>query len=368
MQFDFQFEEQREEETRFDGEVYTKLQVVRKNHKARELRAVHERALQAVDNLKRSEVEVVTALQEVDRLLVHRFIGYNSLRQYAMQSLKLSDQQAYMYIAVARKSVECPALLEAMVSREITISKAHRLSSVIDEDNQVEWIELAKKSSKHRLEKMIATYDPRQAVPERVRFLNSTLLELHTPMHEKNFEVFTRARELASNELGRPVTIDEAIGYISQFFVEKKDPVKKAERALARAEKKNFGRAETGIEVEPGGHISCGAPPATDTEQPEQFEQSEQSKRAEPSAPDEAVHTTMPGHRSHNLAAGTVHAVNLRDRRSCQEILPDGIICGATWSLDIHHIVEREHGGTDELENLITLCKAHHQARHTLGI
>lgn len=188
MQFDFQFDEQGQEETRYDGETYTKLQVVRKNHKAKELRAIHERALAAVENLKTAEIEMVTALQEVDRLLVHRFIGYNSLKQYAIQALKLSEQQAYMYIAVARKSVECPALLDAMIKREITISKAHRLSSVIDEDNQTEWIELAKNSSKHRLEKMIATYDPKQAVPERVRFLNSTLLEMHTPMHEKNYE------------------------------------------------------------------------------------------------------------------------------------------------------------------------------------
>ena len=361
MQSDFQFDEA-QEETRYDGEAYTKLQVVRKNHKARELRAIHERALSAVENLKRSEVEVVIALQEADRLLVHRFIGYNSLKQYAMKALKLSEQQAYMYIAVARKSVECPALLEAMVKREITISKAHRLSSVIDEDSQTEWIDLAKKSSKHLLEKMIAAYDPKQAVPERVRFLNSTLLEMNTPIHEKNYEVFSRARELVANELGRPVTIDEAIGYISQFFVDKRDPVKKAERALARAEKKNFGRQMDA----PAAQSTVGA-----GGEEGRIPQEERATLGD-QVITEKVEPTMPGHswqtKAHDLAAGTVHAVNLRDRCCCQQVLPDGIICGATWKTEIHHIVERELGGTDELDNLITLCKKHHEMQHALGI
>ena len=358
MQFDFQFEDQGHEETRFDGEAYTKLQVVRKNHKARELRAIHERAVKAVENLKQSEIEVVTSLQEVDRLLVHRFIGYNSLKQYAMKALKLSEQQAYMYIAVARKSVECPRLLEAMIKREITISKAHRLSSVIDEDNQAEWIDLAKKSSKNRLEKMIATYDPKQALPERVRFLNSTLLEMNTPIQEKNFEVFSRARELVANELGRPVSIDEAIGCISQFFVDKKDPLKKAERALARAEKKGFSRTEGDCEAE------SEAVSSEDCAPPQSVDAVPAKGGADPTP------TTMPGHSSqpYRLAAGTVHAVNLRDRRCCQRVLPDGMICGSTWRLDIHHIIEREHGGSDELDNLITLCKKHHEMQHTLGI
>ena len=353
MQFDFRFDDQSQEETRYDGETYTKLQVVRRNHTAKELRAVHERALEAVANLKRSEIEVVTALQEVDRLLVHRFIGYNSLKQYAMKALELSEQQAYMYIAVARKSVQCPQLLEAMVKREITISKAHRLSSVIDEENQAEWIDLAKKSSKSRLEKMIAIYDPKEAVPERVRFLNNTLLAMQTPIQEKNFEVFSRARELVASELGRPVTIDEAIGYISQFFVEKKDPIEKAERALARAEKKNFGRPTKTQGTNAEEYAGHNRDRVADTDQ---------------SALATAHAATMPGHSSHELPAGTVHAVNLRDRRCCQRILPDGTICGATWTLDIHHVVERQHGGTDEMDNLITLCKKHHEMEHTLGI
>ena len=38
--------------------------------------------------------------------------------------------------------------------------------------------------------------------------------------------------------------------------------------------------------------------------------------------------------------------------------------CRAHTNLDAHHIRHRQHGGTNELSNLITLCEAHHLALH----
>ena len=56
--------------------------------------------------------------------------------------------------------------------------------------------------------------------------------------------------------------------------------------------------------------------------------------------------------------------VNLRDRCECQEPMPDGTKCGSKRYLHIHHIVEKENGGRDTLENLVTLCSVHHRERH----
>lgn len=38
--------------------------------------------------------------------------------------------------------------------------------------------------------------------------------------------------------------------------------------------------------------------------------------------------------------------------------------CRSSHNLDIHHILARCMGGTNSLENLITLCEAHHLAHH----
>jgi 5-methylcytosine-specific restriction endonuclease McrA len=48
-----------------------------------------------------------------------------------------------------------------------------------------------------------------------------------------------------------------------------------------------------------------------------------------------------------------------RDDRECQE--QDGYCNGA---LQVHHKVPLSKGGTNELENLITLCKYHHSLKH----
>jgi hypothetical protein len=38
--------------------------------------------------------------------------------------------------------------------------------------------------------------------------------------------------------------------------------------------------------------------------------------------------------------------------------------CQCHSNLDVHHIIHREHGGTNEPSNLLTLCEAHHLAHH----
>ena len=46
-----------------------------------------------------------------------------------------------------------------------------------------------------------------------------------------------------------------------------------------------------------------------------------------------------------------------RDKGVCQD-------CGAAGSSEVHHITHRAKGGSDELENLITLCPTCHAKRH----
>ena len=48
--------------------------------------------------------------------------------------------------------------------------------------------------------------------------------------------------------------------------------------------------------------------------------------------------------------------VAIRDNNMCQ-------VCGAVAN-DIHHIVFRSHGGDDIPENLICLCRHHHDQAH----
>jgi len=45
--------------------------------------------------------------------------------------------------------------------------------------------------------------------------------------------------------------------------------------------------------------------------------------------------------------------VLLRDEGKCRW-------CGSGWNTEVHHIIPKSRGGTDEERNLLTLCQLHH--------
>jgi 5-methylcytosine-specific restriction endonuclease McrA len=50
-----------------------------------------------------------------------------------------------------------------------------------------------------------------------------------------------------------------------------------------------------------------------------------------------------------------------RDKGKCQH-------CGTQCKLmDVHHIISREQGGSDDMDNLITLCRTCHSKTSTYG-
>jgi hypothetical protein len=58
------------------------------------------------------------------------------------------------------------------------------------------------------------------------------------------------------------------------------------------------------------------------------------------------------------------HQLNLRDNRQCTYQDKDGHRCTNKRWLQFHHKIHVEHGGQDTLDNLQTLCWAHHKMIH----
>ena len=60
-----------------------------------------------------------------------------------------------------------------------------------------------------------------------------------------------------------------------------------------------------------------------------------------------------------NVTPATRRKVLHRDQFRCR--VPG---CTASHNLDVHHIIHREHGGTNGMENLAVFCESHHIAHH----
>ncbi len=64
------------------------------------------------------------------------------------------------------------------------------------------------------------------------------------------------------------------------------------------------------------------------------------------------------------ISALLEHQINLRDQRQCTELAIDGKRCRERRWLEFHHVIAVEKGGQDTLENLRTVCWAHHRVIH----
>ncbi len=67
------------------------------------------------------------------------------------------------------------------------------------------------------------------------------------------------------------------------------------------------------------------------------------------------------------IPATLLHQVNLRDERRCQFTNARDEKCAQTRWIEIHHKNPVSRGGRNALENLTTLCSAHHDWIHSSG-
>jgi 5-methylcytosine-specific restriction endonuclease McrA len=155
-----------------------------------------------------------------------------------------------------------------------------------------------------------------------------------------------KAKNLASSKNKANMSMAETIVLALQEFVEKYDPVKKAERQKERQQKKESA-------AQPAENL-----PVTEVEK----------KTAPVTAVNPETETEKTGRDVRDgretVPAAIVHEVNRRDGGQCAYVSPDGKRCGCSRFLHFHHVKPVAQGGKNTVENLITLCSAHHRLIH----
>ncbi len=321
---------------------------------------LHSRASNAARAYERSEAELMEALIAVDGAKVYLRLGYPSLFKYATTALQLSEAVAYAAISVARKASVIPELRVAIGSGEIGFSKAKKILSVLDSraasTAHADWVEKAASLSSRKLERAVASENPSVSVSEKVAYRSARRIELTLGIWEELMLDFRHAQNLVANGRGGAVGLERTLAEVLRFYLERKDPERRAKRAIAKkgmsarvdspvVEKEMVRSSKDAFEgAAVVGQQFTGTVPVTRIE-----ERSDRKK-------------TDAGRRP--LPAILVHQVRIRDQNRCQATLPGGEKCGARRWLDLHHRIPLSAGGGDSLENLTTLCRAHHQAHH----
>ena len=274
---------------------------------------IHERAVRVASDLKRSESELIGVLQEVEREKIYERFGKTSLFAYCTDVLGLSPDRTSTFISIARKAVEVPVLKKAIEENKLSISNAKLVVKVITPENKEEWMIKGTVLSSRALEKAIAVSFPKEALPEKVKPLAENLYELRCSLSSKGEKLLARALDLLSQKHKKAVNRGEAIEEVLEAFIEKNDPVKKAERCQkVPVARRNVYR--------------------------------EGKRRAVPRA--------------------NVHQVMKETQGQCTHVDSKGMRCQQRRWVEVHHLREVSRGGSHDVNNLTVLCSGHHRMRH----
>jgi hypothetical protein len=362
---------------------------------------LHQEAIQLAQEFTRVESKLVDVIQRIDKEKPFRQMGFASLFEYVNKGLKLSESVAYGLITVARKSVEVPELKIAIEQGELSLSQAKRVTSVITNENAGELIEKAKTLTQKQLEKEVAKINPKIATPERTRYVNGERVEIRVCVSEAVMKKIKRAQDLESQRTSSACDLEVTLEAIVDLYLEKRDPVKKAQRILDKATSKQAQPIESDVALKQArpnlsnatldktqqilSHVTLNKTKlvlnhATLKEtQPilshvvlnktEQLAKKPSLRRVTERSPS----SRRVAERSHPLSTTTrrspipksiQHQVHKRDAGQCTFIESRGQRCSSQRWTQIHHKIEMQFGGDHSLDNLVTLCFAHHRHVH----
>ncbi|MDR3606886.1 MAG: HNH endonuclease signature motif containing protein [Oligoflexia bacterium] len=260
-----------------------------------------------LDSIHLRTVEISTRYKKTEAELIQVLQQAEEHRVFLVRGH--ASMLAYVTAELGLSESTAYALIQAGA---ITLSNARRVVSVLTPENQSEWIRKASELSSRELEKEIVKVRPQEAVQERTSYVTEDRVRLELGLSESELVRLRRVQDLLCQSRGRVVSLEEAIQAMTAEYLDRHDPLEKAKRA-----KKSTVTVDQLV-----------------------------TRR---------VRTPIP--------AAVLHQVNLRDQRKCAYVL-HGKRCNQTRWIEIHHKNPVSHGGLNEVDNLITLCSAHHKRMH----
>ncbi len=271
---------------------------------------LHNKAKALAKTYKTSEQELLGVLMEMQEKNLFLALGYKHLFHYVCDGLELGESQASYFNRVAQKARVVPELKTAVLTGEISLSQARRIVPVITPETAPLWIENAKTLKQHELEREVTKVNPKALTKEKVTPLSPERTKLEVAVGRKTEAGIKQSQDLLSKKLGRAATLEETLDAMADCFLERHDPVKKAERASSRKAQK-------------------------------------------------FVNLT-----GEKIPAASLQAVNLRLNGQCGHVDAKGKRCPDRRWLHVHHMTPRSQGGTHDPNNLTLLCSAHHRMHH----
>ncbi len=321
---------------------------------ASQVHASLQRSLAVMDDARKCSV---LWFGEVMRRRLFRDRGCSSINQYAVQELGFSKSRTNDFIRLARQLENLPTVREAVASGELGYTKAREIISVATPETQDTWLKAARGTRRELIRevkkaKRAARVDPNQGA------LLPSLPPVVAPRElPVRFQV-----DLTPEQEARRAALVERLHKLGGAPNDRAELMLESLAALVEAK-------ELHDQKFPRGHLA-GRPPVQIhvhesggkmTVQTHAGERELSRAESERMRCDAAV-CEHGGRNTTTIPPRVRREVLARDKHRCRA--PG---CGRTRFLEVHHIVSREQGGSNEAENLMTLCASCHRLWHERG-
>jgi 5-methylcytosine-specific restriction endonuclease McrA len=305
--------------------------------------SLHGRAVHAAEEFHKCTWSLIEILHEAEHTKLHRAFDCASLFVYAVNHLKLDESVAYTLITAARKAREIPRLARSLREQKLSLAKAARIFSTLSSENADQLVSFAENHSTREINLEVARVRKKAGLPQMVRTIQ---------ISEDTLNKIKRVRSLSRSE-----DLNMALDMALDEYLERHDPIKKAARAnqrVKRAEPAGAGQQAAHVQNAHGGRRTGR----------DQFAEAPISQVTPPAG----QLCTYRVQRRKPLTAAEKHQVVARDGGRCTHQDGRGIRCANDRYLHIHHIKPVSLGGTNDPNNLTTLCSFHHDLAHQLSL
>jgi hypothetical protein len=283
---------------------------------------------------------------DVQRRRLYRDLGYSSINQYALEALGFSKSRTRDFVRLAARLDDLPRVRKAMARGELGYTKAREIVAVATPQTETKWLKAAEAPRRELVRrvkraKKAAKVDRNQAelLPAEPTVVEPNELPVH-------FQV-----DLTPEQEARRAALVEKLHKLGGAPADRAELMLEALAALVEASEKG-----------PRGPRAEGPPVQIHVHEEKGEIRAEGRRVGRADAARLRCDAVLCRRGKRNVATippRIRREVMGRDRHRCTS--PG---CGRTRFLEVHHVVPRSRGDTNEPENLTTLCSSCHRMWH----
>jgi 5-methylcytosine-specific restriction endonuclease McrA len=359
----------------------------------------------ALDELQAAQRNAVLWFAEILNRHLYRELGYSSIHAYAAEALGFSRARTFYFLKLCRSLESLPALKASVESGALPWTKAVEVARVATPGTEGIWIAEAQRTGRRELARKVAGLKARVRVTRQAdatqtdlalagsagatasetdvrtsALVEATMAETavsvtfdFTPEQYARYEALVERARKSGERGSREELLLAALEQLAGHAQSSRVSLTRQRSGHARSSRLDLkaNAAELHAPTPERVHLSHPRYQVVVTQCPDCGRAEVQTNRGAKPLGLPALQAVLCDARVQHK--GEKNRATIPPARRREALARDGYRCrasgcGSAHFLDVHHMIPRERGGTNDPDNLITLCTACHRLIHERGL